>query len=920
MFRPRQSPWPAATQPTRKNLMTHAVALRPHDHDTCELAQWPLLRTKLLRPLLPQHHVERLTLGSRFADHAGHCCIYGSAGYGKTTLAAAWCSGWVGSVGWLSLDREDDDPHRFALYLAASFVAACPSAATRFAADLQLGDVVSAILNEALLLQSPILLVLDDYHLISRLAIHDSLSLLLTRSSPNLRLLILSRSRPPLKLASLELQNRILTLGSADLALDHSSCVTYLSQACPDIDSSSITDLLQAVEGWPAGLRSLALLLGRRPSAHPVSLEQLISSGTITAYLWEQVLSQLSPELQQFLLHSAVLGTFNAESCAAVCGQAASPALIEEAVRRQLFITAFNSGGVWYRYHTLFQHYLAARLQDTDPATCHTLHRSAAQYWLRRGELTRSLEHALAIEAPELVSAALCHPRQALLAQGNAALLERAIVSLNDELICTRAPLLMLACRYWLSRSHEKVLALLDKASAQLQAECQDGDQAHMQALVDLYRAQVCFGREQLTQGVELAGRSLQHLPADDYRSRSEIAVLLAEAHTRQGEAEAARREWQNGEQLARQAGTHTLVVWSMHQRALLDIGEGLFACALGWQQRAIAYGEQHRISSGNSLWCVYRARAELAWELFNLDEAALFCAKAEAVTRHWLHDDSLPVLIIRARCLLLQGQSGDAGKLLQQASALRQTQSCHSYVGSALDQALAEFHLRCSPASALFQLAQTLTRPTHYCNEIAQRQGRAMALCLLGSGDAAGAAQLLLTMNQAACQVNLLTDQWRNDLWLLVCLQQMESSDQRLWHACLQFAAARGLLGGLLLVAPHLGSLLLEESGLGDEALRHLRRVRDLLSHSRARPQRNCTVPLAMSALAITARDWSIFELLLEGASNEEIAVRLHLALGTVKNAITRIYRKLDVNDREAACRIGQRVLNQQQPVSMAG
>jgi LuxR family maltose regulon positive regulatory protein len=68
----------------------------------------------ILRPQL----FERLDAGLR----EGHqfTLISAPAGSGKTTLVAAWLQHADQPVGWLTLDRDDNDPLRFATHLIAA--------------------------------------------------------------------------------------------------------------------------------------------------------------------------------------------------------------------------------------------------------------------------------------------------------------------------------------------------------------------------------------------------------------------------------------------------------------------------------------------------------------------------------------------------------------------------------------------------------------------------------------------------------------------------------------------------------------------------------------------------------------------------------------------------------------------------------
>lgn len=67
--------------------------------------------------------------------------------------------------------------------------------------------------------------------------------------------------------------------------------------------------------------------------------------------------------------------------------------------------------------------------------------------------------------------------------------------------------------------------------------------------------------------------------------------------------------------------------------------------------------------------------------------------------------------------------------------------------------------------------------------------------------------------------------------------------------------------------------------------------------------------LPLAVPESAnVTPREFDILKLLVRGASNKEIAAKLEISEGTVKNHLTRVYRKLGVSDRVQAVVTAQR------------
>ena len=105
------------------------------------------------------------------------------AGWGKTTLLAQWALG-AGEdqrFGWLSLDRSDNDPVWFWMYVVAALQKVSPGVGTRAVELLAMGAdpvqvVLPTLLNDLDTIASPMVLIVDDYHLVVNRAVHQQLA------------------------------------------------------------------------------------------------------------------------------------------------------------------------------------------------------------------------------------------------------------------------------------------------------------------------------------------------------------------------------------------------------------------------------------------------------------------------------------------------------------------------------------------------------------------------------------------------------------------------------------------------------------------------------------------------------------------------------------------------------------------------
>jgi len=385
---------------------------------TIDVSTAPLLATKLFppRPRVDLVHRERLIELLRTGVSAPLTVVRAPAGWGKSTLVAEWVHRDRVPVGWVSLDAGDDDPHRFWAYLLTAVDRALPGAAAPALRRLSgagsqiLRDVVPVLVNELAMSGRDLVLVLDDYHLVTDPEVHRGMATMLEHPPPSLHVVLLTRAHPPLPLARWRARDRLVELDVGQLRFTEREALELLNgRARLGLSAQHIGSLLDRTEGWAAGLHLAALRLAGRQDPGEFIDRFTGEDRHVEEYLVSEVLEEQSSAVRDFLVHTSVLERLNASLCTAVTGRSDAADLLEYAYRQNLFVTPLDDAGQWFRYHHLFRALLRAELQRTAPDRITHLHHRAAQWYaaewsVQSGAADEAVHHAL--EAHDLSLAA----------------------------------------------------------------------------------------------------------------------------------------------------------------------------------------------------------------------------------------------------------------------------------------------------------------------------------------------------------------------------------------------------------------------------------------------------------------------------------------------------------------------------------
>src|SRR4051812_4625155 len=503
------------------------------------------LGAQLVLPRVPTDLVPRAALLARLEAGLGGklTLIAAPAGYGKTTLLAAWLRQTSRPAAYLALDEYGADGATF----TAALVRALQTLAPDFGGDtltlLRLpalppkGYLAATLATEIAHLPEDAVLVLDDYHTLNSSDVDELLTALLRHLPPRLHVVLATRQEPALPIAQLRVRAELVELRAEDLRFDLDETRAFLARSAHgDVPADLPARLMQRTEDWAAGLRLAVLALaGQDGAAYLTAVLDTAERRYLRDFLIDDVLAAQEPATQQFLLATAIFDRFCAPLCEATLNgtidAGTAPEMLTRLERGNLFLVPLGEGG-WYRYHLLFREALRDRLEATSSAgKIVGLHHRASAWLADAGLAEEAVRHALAIGDEPEAAAIVEHRVQPLLDREEWPRLETLLGLLPASLI-ERRPVLLLA-RGWVHYIRYQLRAippLLDAAATLLDGPASPLDEGAAEALrgeVDALQCAILMLQDRKEQSRDAGWRAWEHLPAGSAYQRGVTAAVL---------------------------------------------------------------------------------------------------------------------------------------------------------------------------------------------------------------------------------------------------------------------------------------------------------------------------------------------------------------------------------------------------------
>ena len=870
-----------------------------------------LLQTKLYVPPIRPSLVSRPQLINKLNEslQGKLTLVAAPAGFGKTTLVAAW----IGEqqavaelpIAWLSLDEGDNDLPRFLRYLMAAVQQAdgrlgqtaltMLQTHTDANANLPVQALLTSLVND-LAAASSLVVVLDDYHFISETAVHDSLAFLLDHLPSQSHIIITSRTDPPLPLARLRVRHQLNEIRAEDLKFTGEETAVFLNRIMGlNLTSQDIVALEARTEGWAAGLQLAALSLQGQPDPHAFVQAFTGDDRQIVDYLMAEVLGRQPKYVQDFLLATAVLDRLNVRLCNAVTGQVGSQQILENLDQANLFIVPLDNRRGWYRYHHLFADFLRARLQQDDAQRIPQLHHRAADWYERNGFIDEAIEHALAASDLDRAAALIDEVVPNVLWQkGQLMTILRWLDKLPGGSRQAHPRLAVVHCWALFAARRWQVLdEHLDEVEGRLSTlAAEDEERQGLQGQILAMRAEIALFRGDLDEATRLFNEAMALLPELDMMSRVTVTQAQGYIYRLNGRVAAAEAVLQQAREYAQQRGSIIGRVSVLNDLAEVRLIEGRLTAADKLFEEIVT-GLTVEPEAVPVACSAFLGLGRVALARWQLDTAVSHLQRGIHISQLGGYTGfTRQGYLSLAQVQLAQGDESAAWATLQQAIVIAQQEGIAWVMNqTALIQAQLLLAQGQSVADWVREV-QTGERP--FAPRYQQHTEQVtLAHALLEQGEVAESLALLMRLRETA-----VSRQWFAsliDIDLLLALGCQRQNDTPAAQSHLHNALVRAKVENNYYPFTNKGAAVatLLATAKSSPFIQKLQQILPPVPQ----PPRSPTLPEPL-----TDRETEILHLLATGLSNREIATKLFVAVGTVGKHTSNIFAKLDAPNRATA------------------
>jgi LuxR family maltose regulon positive regulatory protein len=831
-----------------------------------------------------------------------------------------------GRAVWLSLEPADSDLRQFLSYLAAGLDLVFPSAFSTFAEGLSSSalplpeSLLSGLCSALDSLETPLAIVLDDYHHITSREVHDFVELLLQHLPQCLQMVISTRRDPPLSLQLMRARGTLVELRMNQLAFQQDEAQAFVrGQLGDDIPATALDTLHERTEGWPVGLR-LAVLAASDIRRRDEVIESIPASPhSLRDYLMQEVLGSVPAAMRDYMLRTACLDRLCAPLCEAVCAntqergaRTSGDEFIHWLAESGLFCIPLDSEHRWFRYHHLFQSMLMDEATLVLGSEELKRVRLAAATWCEGKQLfEEAISQLLVVGEHGEVADLIARHRHPITNDERWHQLHAWLRRLPAAAVESRPELLLLQAR-WLrtAGSREESQQVLDRAAA-LVHEGLTKDEIHdeLEGSLASLSSFLCYLKADSAGAEQQARLALDHLPLESAGERGFAMITLTCAMQMAGDATDAQRALTAAIATASASSdTHpTYVIRLLVARCFVSWMNAELSPLDRAAQEAITLAQ-----SAQLLECQAAARSLRAAAHYHWNDLAM----VQRILLPSIRGGAVVSAEFQAQCLIIWSLTEQA--LGNSAAATASATALHDIAQSTQNIFLmdiaaaftAELALRQGRLAEASEWASSCDfDPLAPCYAFYSPTMTLAKVLVLGPSPAGRARASSLLDGLVDYQGRIHNKRFLAESLALRALHRSRTGDADSGLDDLARAVALAQRSRFLRLFVDLGPemvKLLSRLQLDEEGLTYVGEIVRAFGDTRVgtdlHTHAGSSAALDIGLETLSSREQQILRLLSERLSNKEIADKLHISTVTVKRHVANVFQKLGVHGRRQA------------------